>query len=188
MTRKWVSLGSCHPFLPITTSNQSSHAFLVKALINLFILSLLCDLKWYINMKPELAMTIPISPHHKNCFCDHYRAKRPVRSYILSQLFYLSAMILFCTVFCSREVYRLFLLFNRVTVIILTDFKVIRFLFSPFSLFLVFYLPSLSFPHIFPSIFFLFILLFWSILLLKAILQKWGGHAIQKPRSKKSLT
>ena len=134
MTRKWVSLGSCHPFLPITTSNQSSHAFLVKALINLFILSLLCDLKWYINMKPELSMTIHISPHHKNCFCDHYRAKRPVRSYILSQLFYLSAMILFCTVFCSREVYRLFLLFNRVTVIILTDFKVIRFLFSPFSL------------------------------------------------------
>lgn len=76
--------------------------------------------------------------------------------------FYSSARVWFCFDFCICEVYRLLLLLNWMTEIILTDCKLSRFLFPSFS---VSTIPSFSFPCVFPSTFFLFLLLFSSILL-----------------------
>lgn len=141
----------------------------------MYIFSLLCDLKWYVNLKPKLSMGTSSFPSVKIACLIITRQSDHWRGACSLSFSCPSAMVLFCFDICISEVYRLLLLFNWMTVIILTDFKLSRCLFPPFSVSAFPFFPS----HVYFQAHFLSLYYFFKHF--TPILQEMGGHAIHNP-------
>lgn len=152
-------------------------------LVNMFAFSLLCDLWWYITMKPDVAIATLTFLHSVKIACMIMAGQN---EFSLSRLFFACPLpwVWFHFLHLWSLSYYFIAQLNDCNCI--NWLRRLRFFFAPISLFLLFCLPSLSFSHSFPRIFFFLILCFQIFHSWKRWYKEWGGHATHNSRSKKA--